>query len=156
MINSAFVCMCVWPGTSVEADSLSDQAGCEWWVIRSRPLIFCIGLHLKLTETSASPLCLSKTHTHIYLGINIHRCTHRQTLTVIDQSWRRSRYPHSSTVSPGSCYRLSFTVCLIHSQRAPATASTSHTSLSVYRPDRSTTSELSACIFTMAVLLQHS
>lgn len=56
-------------------------------------------------------------------------------------------------VSPGSCYRFHFTVCLIHSQSTPATASTSNTSLNVYRPYSSTTTELSACIFTVAAAL---
>lgn len=44
-------------------------------------------------------------------------------------------------------YWFSFTVCLIHSQSEPATASTSNTFLHVYRPYSSTTCELSGCIF---------
>lgn len=132
LINSAFV-VCERERGSELGPLLnhihSGRAGCEWLVIQRRPLIFRTVLYFK-------------THW------NFRYCE----VTHTDQSWRCSHYFHSSRVSPGSDYWFSFTVRLIPSQSKPATASSSNTSLSVYRSCSSTTTELGAW-FNTAVLI---
>ena len=91
----------------------------------------------------------TRTHTHTHTRTQ----THTQTRTYRSASELQPLFSFILLSPVAPAYRFHFTVCLIHSQSAPATASTTNTSLSVYRPYGSTTAKLSACNFTGTVLL---